>query len=311
MKIPEEYKSYLRIGTCSWKFDFNSVRVKRTLLIIFVTILMYSVCLSHEDKENSVDESRSEASRWFRNFGDYLVYLTLPKASPRAHMLFISSDWTSFETGVGKRLRLSSIGQDFHWGIEIGLFTSLNKYGFWNFKNISVDGKYGIFGLFHLKPLIFLLRLNHHCSNLLQGAPEFKKPIKYSQYSVYGQFFFPVTNLHSAGVRSVKPYFGLGAYYYQNPKSKHIPFDFGIEIESGKFLLSQKALHLGFHCSFTGMLRLVPTCSLFFGWGTSSEATISSLPFSIGVIYQWGQDARGQYYEQRRQLLGIRFNIMY
>jgi hypothetical protein len=279
VKIPEEYKSYLRIGTCSWKFDFNSVRVKRTLLIIFVTILMYSVCLSHEDKENSVDESRSEASRWFRNFGDYLVYLTLPKASPRAHMLFISSDWTSFETGVGKRLRLSSIGQDFHWGIEIGLFTSLNKYGF--------------------------------CSNLLQGAPEFKKPIKYSQYSVYGQFFFPVTNLHSAGVRSVKPYFGLGAYYYQNPKSKHIPFDFGIEIESGKFLLSQKALHLGFHCSFTGMLRLVPTCSLFFGWGTSSEATISSLPFSIGVIYQWGQDARGQYYEQRRQLLGIRFNIMY
>jgi len=288
------------------------ITTKRFILVLFILILVASASLSDENKENSGDKAIRESSKWFREYGDYLVYLTLQRASPRGYMLIVSSNMNSFEIGIGKRLRIGSPAKNFHWGIEFSIFTSSNRYGVWNFKNICCDAKYGVFGLLDLKPAIFLLEIAHYCSNFLQGAPEFSHPIKYSQYFIYGKLFYPVTSLNFVpGIKSVKPYFGLGTYLYQYPKSNHIPFDFGIEIESKEFLFPHKVIHLDFHCSFNGMKRLIPTCCLFFGWGTSSEVTIGSLPFSIGLLYQWGQDARGQFYQQRRKLLGIRFNLIF
>lgn len=290
----------------------NDKKKRKIEMIFFIFICITSICFSVENREDSGSESVSESSKWFRKYGDYLVYLTLQKASPREHMLFVSSNWSFFETGVGKRLRLGSPTKDFHWGIEFSIFTSLTRYGVWNFKNICCDAKYGFFGLFHVKPLIFLIRLNHYCSNLLQGAPEFSQPIKFSQYSIYGQFFCPAKTLSFIpGVKLIKPYFGFGTNLHQFPESHHIPFDFGIEIEFQEFIFPHKALHIGFHCAYNGMRRLVPTCSLFLGWGTLDEVTVDSLPFSIGVFYQWGQDARGQFYQQNRELLGARFNIVF
>jgi hypothetical protein len=59
------------------------------------------------------------------------------------------------------------------------------------------------------------------------------------------------------------------------------------------------------------MIRYAPTCSLFLGWGTSTEITDSRMPFSLGLFYEWGQDARGQYYDRKRRLLGIKINFFY
>jgi hypothetical protein len=59
------------------------------------------------------------------------------------------------------------------------------------------------------------------------------------------------------------------------------------------------------------MRNLIPTRSVMASWGTLSDPTLSSLPFSIGVFYQWGQDARGQYYEEDREIFGFRLNIIY
>ncbi len=226
-------------------------------------------------------------------------------------MLSVFSDATFFETSIGKRLRLGSLGDTFHWGIEFGLFTSLKRYGAWNFKNLSVDGKYGIFGCFDLKPTILLIELAHYCSNFLQGAFEFAAPIRYSQYFVYGHLYFPASVRSIPGLRFAKPYIGVGYYFAQYPQSHHIPFDFGIEIESKGFLSSRHGFHVGFHSTYTGMQDLVPTHSLNLSWGTLSDVTTSALPFTIGVFYQWGQDARGQYYLEDRSIFGFRVNLLY
>jgi hypothetical protein len=84
-----------------------------------------------------------------------------------------------------------------------------------------------------------------------------------------------------------------------------------VELESKPFLSSNKGIHIGIHVSYTGMRNLVPTRSLMFSWGTLSDPSLRSLPFSIGVFFQWGQDARGQYYLEDRELFGVRFNILY
>lgn len=264
-----------------------------------------------EEGESPGHESAPETLKWFREDGDYLVHLTLQEASPRDHMLFVLSDMSSFETGIGKRLRLGSPSKRFHWGIEFSLFTSMTRYGVWNFKNISCDATYGFFGLLHFKPAILLFRLGHYCSNLLQGAPQFSRPIRFSQYFVAGELHCPLSLRSVPGLKALTPYFGLGAYVYQYPKSHHLPFDFGLGVESKEFLFPHKTLRLGIHASFNGMQRLVPTWSLFFGWGTSSGIATRRLPFSAGVFYQWGQDARGQFYQQRRRLLGIKINLIY
>jgi hypothetical protein len=263
------------------------------------------------DEMPSSQETSAESSQWFHNYGDYLIYLTVQRASPRGYMMSVFSDKTAFETSVGKRLRIGSLSDNFHWGIEIGLFTSLNRYNVWNFTNLCVEGKYGLFGIYDLKPAVLLVELAHYCSNLLQGATEFRDPIKYSQYGVYHQVFYPASIKSIPGLKMIKPYYGAGVYFYQYPESLHIPFDLGIEIESKPFLSSNKGLHIGIHMSYTGMRNLIPTRSVMASWGTLSDPTLSSLPFSIGVFYQWGQDARGQYYEEDREIFGVRLNIMY
>jgi len=286
--------------------------VRRTYFALFIFIFLTPVLINADNKEYLSEEAIKESAPWFRKYGDYIVYLTLQEASPRDYMLFTSSNMSFFETGIGKRLRLGSPTKDFHWGIEFALFTSLTRYGVWNFKNISCDAKYGIFGLLDMKPAIFLFKLAHYCSNLLQGAPDFSPRIRYSQYFIYGEFFYPAaTPKFFPLIKSIKPYAGVGVYLYQFPKSYHIPFDLGIEVESQEFLFSMKTVHLDFHCFFSGMQRLISTCTLFLGWGTSRDSKIESLPFSVGVLYQWGQDARGQFYQQRRKLLGIRINLIY
>jgi hypothetical protein len=280
-------------------------------LIVLCIVLLSSSGIALEDGERFGDGPSGESANWFRDEGDYLVHLTLRDASPRDPLLFVLSDMSSFETCIGKRLRLGSPAKWFHWGIDFSVFTSLTRYGVWNFKNITCDARYGLFGLFYIKPAILLLRLGHDCSNFLQGAPEFSKPIRFSQYYVYGRLLWPISLDSVPGIKSLKPYAGVGAYLYQYPQSCHLPFDFGLGIESKEFLFPHKTLHLGIDCSFNGMQRYAPTCGLFLGWGTSTEITNPRLPFSFGVFYQWGQDARGQYYERKRRLLGIKINMFY
>jgi hypothetical protein len=285
---------------------------KKFIFVILILFYISSICISNENKEYLDNEESKKDCGWFREYGDYLVYLTLQNASPKEYLLSISSNMSFFETGIGKRLRIGSPVKDIHWGIEFGLFTSLKKIDVWSFKNISSDGKYGIFSLFDLKQAILLIRLAHYCSNLLQGGLNLTQPIKYSQYFIYSQLFFPMSNLKPVPcIKLIKPYFGVGAYFVQFPESHHLPFDFGIEIESIDFLLPYKALLLEFHCIFNGMQSLVPTFNLLLGWGSSSDIKINSLPFLIAAFYQWGQDARGQFFQQRRELFGIRFNLIY
>jgi hypothetical protein len=278
-------------------------------VIIFMMVPLSSLCADDESASN--EKTFTDSSPWFRKYGDYLVYLTVQRASPRAYTMSVFSDKTAFETSIGKRLRIGSLSENFHWGIEFGLFTSLNRYNVWNFSNLCVEGKLGFFVLCDLKPAVLLIEVIHHCSNLLQGAPEFKDPIKYSQYGFYHQVFYPASLEAIPGLKFIKPYYGAGVYFYQYPKSNHIPFDFGVEIESQSFLSSNKGFHIGIHMSYTGMRNLTPTRSLMFGWGTSSDPALSSLPFSIGVFYQWGQDPRGQYYDQDREIFGARLNIVF
>ncbi len=292
----------------------NSQRIKNYILMIgvfFIMMVLPLSCLFAADEAVSDEKAYTEPSHWFHKYGDYLVYITVQRASPRGYMMFVFSDKTAFETSVAKRLRIGSLSDNFHWGIEIGLFTSLNRYNVWNFSNLCVEGKFGIFGLCDLKPAVLLLEMAHYCSNLLQGAPEFKDPIKYSQYGFYHQVFYPASVKSIPGLRLIKPYYGAGVYFYQYPKSHHIPFDLGVEIESKPFLSSNKGIHLGIHMTYTGMRNLTPTRSVMASWGTLSDPTLDSLPFSIGVFYQWGQDARGQYYEEDREIFGIRLNIIY
>jgi hypothetical protein len=262
--------------------------------------------------ETILDEKAyTESSQWFHNYGEYLVYLTVQRASPRGYMMSVFSDKTAFETSIAKRLRLGSISENFHWGIEFGLYTSLNRYNVWNFTNLCVEGKLGLFCLVDLNPAVLLIETAHYCSNLLQGAHAIRDPIKYSQYGVYHQVFYPASIEAIPGLKMIKPYYGAGVYFYQYPKSNHIPFDLGVEIESKPFFSSNKGIHLGIHVSYTGMRNLVPTHSVMATWGTLSDPTLGSLPFSIGVFYQWGQDPRGQYYEEDREIFGIRLNIYY
>jgi len=277
--------------------------------VFFFVIVIPLSSLFAGDGEVSDEKVYTESSHWFHKYGDYLVYLTVQRASPRGFMMSVFSDKTAFETSIAKRLRLGSLSENFHWGIEFGLFTSLNRYNVWNFSNLCVEGKFGIFALCDLKPAVLLVEMAHYCSNLLQGASEFRDPIKYSQYGFYHQVFYPASVKPIPGLKLIKPYYGAGVYFYQYPKSHHIPFDLGVEIESKAFLSSNKGIHIGIHMSYTGMRNLTPTRSLMASWGTLSDPTLGSLPFSIGVFYQWGQDARGQYYEQGREIIGIRLNI--
>lgn len=289
----------------------RSKKNKKIALVIFVVLFVPLSCLFARDEGKSAGEILPESKSWFRNYGDYLVFLTVQQASPRGYMLSVFSDATFFETAIGKRLRLSSLGDRFHWGIEFGLFTSLERYGAWNFKNLCVDGKYGIFGCFDLKPTIFLVEFAHYCSNFLQGVFDTASPIRYSQYFVYGHFYFPTRLKAIPGLKFAKPYLGAGYYIVQYPRSHHIPFDFGLELETKGVFSSSHGFHIGFHSTYTGMKNLVPTHSVTFSWGTLSEATINSLPFTIGLFYQWGRDARGQYYLEDRDLFGFRVNILY
>jgi hypothetical protein len=284
---------------------------KQIIGAFFIVMIIPFSCLFACDESVSDEKAYTESSHWFRKYGDYLVYLTVQRASPRGYMLSVFTDKTAFETAIAKRLRLGSPSENFHWGVEFGLFTSLNRHGVWNFTNLCIEGKFGIFGLFDLKPAVILVELKHYCSNLLQGAPEFRDPVKYSQYGFYHQVFYPASVGFIPGLKLIKPYYGAGIYFYQFPKLHHIPFDFGVEIESKAFLSSNKGFHIGIHMSYTGTRNLIPTHSLMASWGTLSDATVSSLPFSIGVFYQWGQDARGQYYEQDREIFGIRLNFIY
>lgn len=284
---------------------------KRIIGLFFVAILIQITGLSAVNESVSEEKTFSESSQWFRKYGDYLVYLTIQRASPRGYMMSVFSDKTAFETSIGKRLRIGSLSDSFHWGIEFGLFTSLTRYNVWNFSNLCVEGKLGFFGLIDLKPAVVLFEAAHYCSNLLQGAPEFRDPIKYSQYGFYHQVFYPASIESIPGLKLIKPYYGAGVYFYQYPKSQHIPFDLGMEIESKPFLASTKGFLIGIHISYAGMRSLVPTRSVTVSWGTLSDPGLNSLPFSIGVFYQWGQDARGQFYEQDRELFGIRLNIIY
>lgn len=284
---------------------------KRIICLFLVAISISLSCLFAEERAISDEKTFTESSQWFHKFGDYLVYLTVQRASPRGYMMSMFSDKTAFETSIAKRLRIGSLSDNFHWGIEFGLFTSLNRYNVWNFTNLCVEGKLGFFGLVNLGPAVLLIDMAHYCSNLLQGAPEFRDPIRYSQYGFYHQLFFPASIESVPGLKFIKPYYGAGVYFYQYPESSHIPFEFGVEIESKPFLSSNKGMHIGIHVSYTGMRNLVPTQSLSFGWGTLSDPSLSSLPFSIGVFYQWGQDTRGQYYLEDRELFGIRLNIIY
>ncbi len=286
----------------------NSYRI---IWIFLVALLLPFSALFAADESISSEKTFSESSPWFRKYGDYLVYLTVQRASPRGYTMSVFSDKTSFETSIAKRLRIGSLSDNFHWGIEFGLFTSLNRYDVWNFSNLCVEGKLGFFALVDLKPAVLLVEVGHYCSNLLQGAPEFRDPIKYSQYGFYHQVFYPASIQSIPGLKLIKPYYGAGVYFYQYPKSHHIPFDLGVEIESKPFLSSHKGIHIGIHMSYTGMRNLIPTRSVTASWGTLSDPGLDSLPFSIGVFYQWGQDARGQYYEQDREIFGIRLNIIY
>jgi hypothetical protein len=292
----------------------NSQKTMNYKRFFFVFLVTMSISLSYlfaGDETVSNEKTFAESSKWFRKYGDYLVYLTVQRASTRGYSMSVFSDKTAFETSIAKRLRIGSPSDNFHWGIEFGLFTSLNRHNVWNFTNLCVEGKLGFFGLIDLKPAVLLVELTHYCSNLLQGAPEFRDPIKYSQYGFYHQLFYPASMESIPGLKFIKLYYGAGVYFYQYPKSHHIPFDLGIEIESKSFLSSNKGIHLGIHMSYTGMRNLTPTRSVMFGWGALSDPSLSSLPFSIGVFYQWGQDARGQYFEEDRKIFGIRFNIMY
>lgn len=287
------------------------MKLKRSIGILFVAIMVPVTGLLVANEPVSNERFFAESSQWFHKYGDYLVYLAVQRASPRGYMMSVFSDKTEFETSIAKRLRIGSFSDSFHWGIEFGLFTSLIRYNVWNFSNLCVEGKFGLFGLIDLKPAVLLVEVGHYCSNLLQGAPEFRDPIKYSQYGIYHQVFYPASLQFIPGLRSIKPYYGAGVYFYQYPKSQHIPFELGVEIESKPFLSSNNGLHIGIHTIYSGMRNLVPTRSVMFGWGTLSDPGIDSLPFSIGVFYQWGQDARGQYYAQDREIFGIRLNIIY
>ena len=287
------------------------MNAKRIICAFLVAMSIPLSCLFAADEAVSDEKTYTESSQWFRTYGDYLVYLTVQRASPRGFMMSVFSDKTAFETSVAKRLRIGSLSDNFHWGLEIGLFTSLDRYNVWNFTNLCIEGKLGIFGLVDLKPAVLLVEMAQYCSNLLQGAPEFRDPIKYSQYGFYHQVFYPASVKSIPGLKLIKPYYGAGVYFYQYPKSHHIPFDLGVEIESKPFLSSNKGIHIGAHMSYTGMRNLTPTRSLMVSWGTLSDPTLGSLPFSIGVFYQWGQDPRGQYYEEEREIFGIKLNIIY
>ena len=306
------------IGTWASGIGNKRKRLKRhksysyvQIVCVLFFVLVPLTLLCDDDKLVLDKKTFTDSSQWFRKYADYLVYLTILRSSPRSYMMSVFSDKTNFETSVGKRLRIGSITDRLHWGIEFCLFTSLERYNVWNFSNLCAEGKFGFFGLVDLRPAVLLVEINHYCSNFLQGAPEFRDSIKYSQYGLYHQVFYPASLESLPGLRSIKPYYGAGVYFYQYPQSRHIPFDFGVEIESKPFLSSTKGFFIGIHMSYTGMRNLTPTRSLMFGWGTSSDPALSSLPFSIGVFYQWGQDPRGQYYEQDLEIFGIRLNIFY
>jgi hypothetical protein len=281
------------------------------LCVVFVVLFLPLSYLFAEENPASVFNTFTESSQWFRKYGDYLVYLAVERASPRGYMISVFSDKSTFETSIGKRLRIGSLSDNVHWGIEFGLHTSLERYNVWNFTNLCIEGKLGFFGLVNLEPAVLLVEMSHYCSNLLQGAPNFRNPIKYSQYGFYHQVFYPASIKSFPGLKFIKPYYGAGVYFYQYPKSVHIPFDFGLEIESKPFLSANKGIMISVHMAYTGMRNLIPTRSVMFGWGTLSDPELSSLPFSIGVFYQWGQDPRGQYYMEDRELIGIRLNIIY
>jgi len=292
----------------------NRRRISLLSMACIIAALVFLPCSSRpaENKPESNTRAAKEPKPWFRHYGDYLVFLTVQQSSPRGFMLSEFSDTTSFETGIAKRLRIGSPAEVFHWGIEFGLFTSQERYGTWNFKNLCVEGRYGLFGLIDLKPVLLLVELTHYCSNFLQGASEFADPIRYSQYFVYGHLYLPTTAVKAIpGLKFAKPYVGAGHYFTQYPQSHHIPFDFGLELESEGVFSSRHGFHLGFHTSYTGMRKLVPTNSLMLSWGTLSDARATSLPFTIGVFYQWGQDPRGQYYLDNRTIFGFRLNILY
>jgi hypothetical protein len=284
---------------------------KRSICVFLVSMSIPLSCLLALEGTAPDKKDFTDSSQWFRKYGDYLVYLTVEKASPRGYMMSVFSDKTAFETSVAKRLRIGSPSDNFHWGLEIGLYTSLNRYNVWNFSNLCVEGKLGIFAVFDVKPAVLLVEMLHYCSNLLQGASAYRDPIKYSQYGIYHQAFFPASIEFIPGLKMLKPYYGAGVYFYQYPESHHIPFDLGVEIESKPFLSSNKGIHLGIHMAYTGMRNLIPTRSVMASWGTLSDPSLGSLPFSIGVFYQWGQDSRGQYYEEDREIFGIRLNIFY
>ncbi|MGD9347515.1 MAG: hypothetical protein PVH84_16740, partial [Candidatus Aminicenantes bacterium] len=98
---------------------------KKNICLLFVLISLTASFVFSGVEAVSADNSYTESSRWFRKYGDYLLYLTVQRASPRAYTMSVFSDKTAFETSIGKRLRIGSLSDKFHWGIEFGLFTSL------------------------------------------------------------------------------------------------------------------------------------------------------------------------------------------
>lgn len=253
---------------------------------------------------DSIGPELRKDPRWYRTPGEWIAARTTRDGLTLEPVAKILSDGKRFDVGLGKRVPVFSWGEEsltkawsagFDGGMMVTMFRGRENTNV-TFATENFDGFFGAYVARSLYNTIYMLRVAHVSSHLVDNNPRVLTAIPYSRFwleAIVGRTFPAVDssspwNLHIQGA--------LGFNFTSDPARDSMRYLFGFDLGYNLFGPDSLAIISSFDLRHTGVAGQSHYFATFLGLGRTKRPETTNRPWRIGVSHHWGSDYRNQYF---------------
>lgn len=244
---------------------------------------------------------------WYRDSGEWIASRTTRDGLTMEPVTKVLTDGKRFDVSFGKRIAVYTWDEEsmtkawtvgFDGGMAVTMFRGRESTNV-TFATENFDGFFGAYVARALYNTIYMLRVAHVSSHLVDNNPAVLTSIPYSRFwmeFIVGKTFPEVMqssrwNLHVQGA--------IGLNFKSDPVKDSPRYLFGFDVDYGLFGPDTMAAIASFDLRHTGVKDQSIYYAAFLGFGRMKRPQTTNRPWRFGISHHWGSDYRNQYFRNQ------------
>lgn len=254
---------------------------------------------------------------WYRDSGEWIAARTTRDGLTMEPVTKVLTDGKRFDLSFGKRIAVHTWGEEsmtkswsagFDGGMAITMFRGREETDV-TFATENFDGFFGAYLARALHNTIYMVRVAHVSSHLVDNNPAVLSAIPYSRFwmeFIVGKTFPDVGtssrwNLHLQA--------SIGLNFKSEPAKDSIRYLAGFDLGYSLFGTDSLSVITSFDLRQTGVAGQKTYYAAFLGLGRLKRPETTNRPWRFGISHHWGSDYRNQYFRNTDEFTSFELQL--